>query len=379
VIGPERRAVAGGVAALAGAIILAVAWARVFVGTPSFGLDLGAYEAAAERLVETGSPYSDELRAGPIANVADNVPIGYFYPPPLAQAFTLIRGVDHGVLAATWAISQAALAFFILPLVWRRSGGPAGIAPLLWLVAFAIGSYPIQLALTIGNVSGWTALLVAAVLVTRPRLQGTFVGALSLLKATNAPVFLASLAERRSRWPAVAIVLVAGMASFVISPRAWFAWLEVLPNILRLLPGDSPWSVSLASMFRDTSAAGIAALCGAIAGAAGGVTAILLVRREGLSRRAVTAAIASSLLLNPTLWDHYLAVMIPILIAAWPNVSRRWRALLALGGLTHLVGWLAIVGAQTAPIMLGGFVAITIASLLGDAPGERSVQGALPV
>jgi hypothetical protein len=31
-----------------------------------------------------------------------------------------------------------------------------------------------------------------------------------------------------------------------------------------------------------------------------------------------------------------------------------------------------------AVIMFGGFVAITISSLLGDAPGRRSVQGASP-
>ncbi|MEW5992654.1 MAG: glycosyltransferase family 87 protein [Chloroflexota bacterium] len=367
----ERLVIAGGVAVLAGAVILALAWAWAAIGSPVLGLDLLAYEAAADRLVDTGSPYSEELRAGPIANEPDNVPIGYFYPPPLAQVFTLVRGVDHVVLAATWAISQAALAFVVLPVVWRRSGGRAGLAPLLWLMAFAIGSYPFQLGLVVGNVSVWIALLVAAVLVTRPRQKGVLIGGLGLLKTTNTPLLLASLAERRSRWPALAVVALVCAASCLISPRAWIAWLELLPNILRLPPGDSPSSVSLASMFRYTPVAGTALLSSSIAGVAVGVTAIWLVRREGLSRRAVTAAVASALLLNPTLWDHYLAVMVPITIATWPNVSDRWRLVLVVASTSHLLGWAVALELLRASALFMGFVAVTLASLVGDVPADR--------
>jgi hypothetical protein len=167
-------------------------------------------------------------------------------------------------------------------------------------------------------------------------------------------------------------VLGLGTLSFVISPGAWWSWLEVLPNILRLPPGGSPASVSLASMARDTPVDGAAALASAAGGALILVLALLLARREGFSRRVVAATVASGLLLNPTLWDHYLAVMVPILIATWPNVSGRWRVLLVLGGLTHLVGWFGVLGVQTAAIMLGGLLAITISSLLGDVPSERS-------
>jgi hypothetical protein len=376
----DGLAIAGGFVALACAVLVALSlsWSRVAVGPSSFGLDLGAYEAAADRLVETGSPYSDELVAGPIANEGKNVGIGYFYPPPMAQAFALVRGVDHYVLAAIWTILQALMAFLLLPLVWRRAGGRPGFASYLLVTALAMASYPFQIALVIGNVSGWSALLVGLLLVSKPPVQGALAGGLSLLKATNAATLLASLVERRSRLPAIGLVLGLSMLSFVISPGAWWAWLEVLPNILRLPPGGSPTSVSLASMVRDTPIGGAAALASAMGGAITLLLALLLARREGLSHRVVVATVASSLLFNPTLWDHYLAVMIPILIATWPNVSGRWRALLVLGGLTHLVGWFGLPGVQMAVIMFGGFVAITISSLLGDAPGKRSVQGASP-
>ena len=373
-------AIAGGFVALACAVLIALSlsWSRVVVGPSSFGLDLNAYEAAADRLVETGSPYSAELVAGPIANEGENVGIGYFYPPPLAQAFTLVRGVDHYLLAAIWTILQALMAFLVLPLIWRRAGGRPGFAPYLWVTALGIASHPFQTALVIGNVSGWSAFLVGVLLVSNPPVQGALAGGLSLLKTTNAATFLVSLVERRSRLPATGLVLGLGTLSFIISPGAWWAWLEVLPNILRLPPGGSPASVSLTSMVRDTSVAGTAALVSAAGGAIILILALLLARREGLSRRVIAAAVASGLLLNSTLWDHYLAVMIPILIATWPNVSGRWRALLVVGGLTHLVGWFGLLGVQTAVIMFGGFVAITLSSLFGDVPGERSVQDASP-
>jgi hypothetical protein len=373
----DALAIAAGFVALACAVLIALSmsWSRVVRVPSSFGLDLIAYEAAADRLVETGSPYSDELVAGPVANEGENVGIGYFYPPPLAQAFTLVREVDHYVLATIWTALQALTAFLVLPLIWRRAGGRPGLAAYLGVTALAMASYPLQIALVIGNVSGWSAFLVGVLLVSKPPVQGVLAGSLSLLKATNAATLLASLFERRSRLPALGLVVGLGTLSFVISPGAWWAWLEVLPNVLQLPPGGSPASVSLASMARDTPVGGAAALASTAGGAIILFLALLLARREGLSRRVVAAAVASGLLLNPTLWDHYLAVMIPILIATWPNVSGRWQALLVLGGLTHLVGWFGVLGVQTAAVMFGGFVAITVSSLLGDAPGERPVQG----
>jgi hypothetical protein len=373
----DALALAGGFVALACAVLIALSlsWSRVVVGPSSFGLDLNAYEAAADRLIETGSPYSAELVAGPIANEVENVGIGYFYPPPLAQAFTLVRGVDHYLLAAIWTILQALMAFLVLPLIWRRAGGRPGIAPYLWVTALAIASHPFQIALVIGNVSGWSALLVGVPLVSNPPVQGALAGSLSLLKATNAPTLLASLLDRRSRLPAIGLVLGLGTLSFVISPGAWWAGSRS-PNILRLPPGGSPASVSLASMV-GTRNGGTAALASGVGGAIILILALLLAGARPL-RRVIAAAVASGLLLNPTLWDHYLAVMIPILIATWPNVSGRWRALLVLGGLTHLVGWFGLLGVQTAAIMFGGFVAITLSSLFGDVPGERSVQHASP-
>lgn len=371
----DRLGVVGGAAAVVIAVLLALStsWALVVVGSQLFGLDLIAYEAAADRLVETGSPYADELRAGPIANEANNVPIGYFYPPPVAQAFSLIRGVDHAALTAIWTIAQAVLGLILLPVLWRRSGGRQNVASLLWVMAFAIGSYPLQFSLVIGNVSGWSALLVAGILITRECTQGALSGALSLLKPTNAPMFAAAIVDPRSRWAAMAPVAVVGAVSVLAAPAAWSAWVEVLPNIVQLSPARAPQSVSLASILRDTPAASAAVLVSSIAGVALVATAIRLVRREGLSRRVVTTGMASTMLLNTTLWDHYLAVMVPIAIAAWPNVAGRWRLLLLAGCVTHLVAGIGLLGFLRAVITLGGFIAITIASIAGDVGGQARV------
>jgi len=278
-----------GLAAIAGLtvatlIALTLGWARAAGGWTSFGLDLTAYEQAADRLVETGSPYSAELKAGPIDNDARNVSIGYFYPPPLAQLFTLVRNVDHRVLATTWTVLQAVAAFIVLPLVWRRSGGRPHLIPLLWLVAFAIASYPFQFALIVGNVSGWSALLVAVALVTQPRVQGLVAGGLGLLKTVNVPILAVAVAHRPSRLPALALVIAAVAVSVLLAPGAWLAWLDVLPNLLALPPGGAPDSVSPASMLRDSSLGGVAAALGSLAAVGLLILAALLVRSWCRSR-----------------------------------------------------------------------------------------------
>lgn len=358
---------AGGVAALGVGTVLALtfAWGRVAAGWASFGSDLIAYEQAAARLETTGSPYSAELAAGPIENDARNVAIGYFYPPPLAQAFVPLRGIDHDVLAIVWTVAQAILAFVLLPLVWRRSGGAAGLGPLLWVIAFALGSFPFQFALIVGNVSGWSALLIGALLVTQGRSQGLLAGGLGLLKSVNLPTFLVALVERRSRFSALGLVVGVAAMSFVLSPNAWFAWIQVLPNILALPAGGSPANVSPVALVTDPQVRVVVSVSSAMAAVACFGVAIWLVRREGISRRAVTAASACSLLINPTIWDHYLSVLVPITIAAWPNISDRWRLLLVVGGFCQVIGWFGWSDVA-APALFGGWIAITLASLLGE-------------
>lgn len=374
----ERLLFTGGVLALLGVSALAAAglWMGAIDGhTGRFGLDILAYQSAADRLVESGSPYAPELVAGPIANEVPNVPIGYYYPPPLAQAFVPLRDVDQRSLALVWAVVQAVLAAIVLPIVWQRSGGRWGLVPLVWLAVFVVGSLPFQFALTVGNVSGWAALLVAGLLVSRPSTQGVLAGALGLLKSVNAPVVLVALRERRGQLQALAVFFGVSALSAAVSFDAWVGWFQALPNILSQQPSHPPGSVSLASITLNTGFAGLGRLFGPVAAILCTLLALRWVTIEGLSRRVVTAAVAASLLIGTTIWDHYLAVMVPIAIAAWPSVSGRWKALLLVGAATHFVGWIGPLGLARAVVMFAGFVAISLASMFGDRGRQPSAQG----
>jgi hypothetical protein len=369
--------VGGVITLIAFAAVAAVSlWAGAIDGrTGFFGLDLLAYQNAADRLVDTGSPYAPELLAGPIANEGWNVAIGYYYPPPLAQLFVPLRDLDQRTLGVLWALTQVGLTAIVLPLVWLRSGGASGVVPLVWLGVFIIASFPFEFALTIGNVSAWTALLVAGMFLARPAAQGVLGALLGLVKIVNAPVSLVVLREKQGRLPLVAVAGGVVAISIVVSLDAWRGWLQVLPHVLALQPSDPPGSVSLASIAKDTAFAGIAKLLGQVMALALTMLALRLVFLEGLSRRVVTTAVAASLLANPTLWDHYLAVMVPIAIAMWPNVTGRWRLLLFFGMATHLVGWVGPLGVIRAIIMLAGFAAITVASISGDRAVAAVPQG----
>jgi hypothetical protein len=379
--GPAVRLAAGLVALVLATLIAAIlAWFRAAAGWPNFGLDLIAYEQAASRLIETGSPYAAELTHGPIANVASNVPIGYFYPPPIAQLFTLLRGVDHRLLAIAWAVLPAAALLVLLPRVWRSAGGVPGLTPLVWIAAFAVASYPLQFALLIGNVSGWVAVLIAAALLIGPRAQGPILGAATLMKTIHLPFLAAAFGARDSRRSTVVVLLVVVGASVAVAPRAWLEWLAVLPNIMATPVARAPDSVSLASWFADTEYATVAAAVGLVLAGGLAIAAFVLGRREGLSRRTLTVAAAASVLLSPTIWEHYLALMVPLVVAAWPRLSSPWRVVLTFGALTHLAGWVGGLGVLRPIMANGGLLSIVIASLVGGSglPDSDATAGHLP-
>jgi hypothetical protein len=61
-----------------------------------------------------------------------------------------------------------------------------------------------------------------------------------------------------------------------------------------------------------------------------GVAAIATGLREGYSNRVLAMAVFAMIFASSTLWDHYLAVMVPLILWAWPAVGRRRRAAMAV-------------------------------------------------
>jgi hypothetical protein len=361
---------------LADAILLA--WDRLWGRTQSpavyFGGDLEAYRAAAERLMQTGSPYSQALHAGPIDNVVANVPIAYLYPPPLAQAFVLLSRVPPGLLAVTSSLVQLAALAILLPLLYRRFAGPIGVRSLLAVLLVAVLSLPLEFATFGGNMSGWTTIAVALMLLRPGAAAGVTAPLIGLVKMTPAVLLVPAIVAPRSRRPAIAALAGATAISIAIAPRAWADWLSVLPNILRFPPAPEPWNFAPIGLFGSFGLPAVGLLIGYGLTAAA-IAASAWLAHTGRWAAAVAAAVAA-LLFGPTsLWDHYLAITVPVLLAAWPMSGARTRPFLLMLAGVHLMFWLPVPPVMRGPA-LGCILAGSVAAIIVLAQGAQASTAA---
>lgn len=355
------------VAALAPVAVLVClwfAWTRLWmlwhVPGSFFGGDLVAYSQGAQRLAATGSPYHADLHVGPIANAIENVPIGYLYPPLVAQAFTLLSAVPLETIAGANALLQAAALAVLLPQLYRRSGGRLSAASLSTMWCAAILFFPVNMALFGGNVSGWIAIGVALSLLA-PSSAGFVAVVGGLVKMTPAVLAIPVLA---SPGPGKKSVLALGAifigTSLLIAPFAWADWVAVLPNILRFPMSVSPYNLSAAAIMSSTGAPTVGIVAGyGLAAAAAAASAGLA--RSGRHEAAVAASVAALLFLPVTLFDHYLAPTLVVAIYAWPHAVNGVRAVLATSYAICLVLWSPALVPDLRPII---YSAIVITSVL---------------
>jgi hypothetical protein len=323
------------IALFAMAALLAYAGLWRWVATPGsfFGGDLIAYTSAADRLAATGSPYDPVLLLGPIDNRAENVSIGYFYPPVLAQLFLPLRAIPHFTLAVAWSAAQAICLAILLPL----SAGSR--APFRWdrallAIGFGLAFYPLQFAIFGGNVSGWLAIGVAISLVAAARLRGSVAAVATAVKLTPLPMFVAALTDRRSRLAAVVPLSIIVIVSALFAPQAWSDFLRVLPNILRNGMAEHPTNLSPANALGAFGLLGLGSLIGWTLAIGFGIAAVVTGLRGGYSNRVVAMAVLSVTFVSSTLWDHYLAVLVPLILWSWPAAGKRAR--LAIGAFVVL-------------------------------------------
>src|SRR6478752_9750051 len=307
-----------GLICFAGALAYIVLWRGVTRLGSFFGDDLYAYTQAADRLAATGSPYHPALLQGPIVS-GDNVLIGYFYPPVLAQLFLPFRDIPHFWLAIGWSAAQAVCLVILLPLVLARGSAISTNRALLAL-GFALAFYPLQFAIFSGNVSGWLAVGVALSLVAGPRVAGVVAALATAIKLLPVPLFLAALTDRRSRLTAVVPLTVIVAVSVVLAPQAWLDFAKVLPNTLQIGMATSRTNLSPAHAFFDFGLVGLGTVIGWALTIGFGVAAVATGLREGYSNRVLAMAVFAMIFASSTLWDHYLAVMVPLILWAWPAV-----------------------------------------------------------
>lgn len=324
------------------AVMAGVSWTYLWSGasTPGtfFGGDHEAYRAGADRLLGTGMPYHSALAAGPIANHVDNVPIAYLYPPPLAQAFVVLRLVDPVWLAWLAAGVQLVAVLALTPRIYRRFGGGSSAAEVLAVWLLVLSSFPLHFALFGGNLSGWLTIAVAVMLISPKRWAGVAAALAALAKFTPLALVAPAIVYGPTRIAAIATLTGVSIASIALDLQAWASWISVLPSILRFPTGDSLTNFAPAALMSIVGLGSVGAAAGYGAAVVAGLLSLWLAQRARWAG-AVAAGVAAILYGSGSTWDHYLAPTLPLVIAAVPNASWRSRGVLAAFVFMGLVMW----------------------------------------
>lgn len=371
---PRQRAVVFGT--LTGSALAAtLVTIRSLTQTPALlGLDLRAYVEGARRLVETGSPYAPALHGGPVEHISENIPIAYFYPPPLAQLFVPLSAVPYGALSIAWALVQLILLPALLLLVFRRHGGVLTIRTATCILLAAIAFPPLQAGIYLGNVSGWVAIAVALALIAGGRGRGAASAIAAWLKVTPGALAVGALFDPSSRRATLLALVAIPAVSFALAPQAWFDWLAVLPNLLGTPAGDTHFNYAPSYVLSRSGLDPLGRVAPLFLGA--GFLALAIANaRQGWVAAWTAAAVGVYLAGTSTVWNHYFIVLVPIAVAVWPAASNRVRALIVIGllwsgplsiaaehpwhNLVGLVLWVAFLASVSVGPLIGSRVHAT--------------------
>jgi glycosyl transferase family 87 len=257
-------------AAVGGCLLLVVAVNRW--GNPQ---DEHAYWLAGQRLL-AGAPLYD-----PTATAV--TPYAYWYPPPLAQVVAPVSAV----LSST-QFSWAWTGLLLASLLWLGRGRP--------LVALALVAFvPVAVELWFRNVHLVLAVVVALAILRWPWMFA--MGAIVKLAPGLGIVYLLVRHRWRDAMIAAAVGLAIVVASAVLDPGAWAAFLDTMRG---RGPGDVSGLVPIPYLVR------------AVLGLVLTVIAGRLTPRIGEPLLIVAIVVAS-----PTLWLDALAMLAAIVPVAW--------------------------------------------------------------
>lgn len=353
-----------------------IAW----IGVIAIGLQLADRSASSlgfdlELLIEAGrdvaagrSPYAQGLVAGdaPLATS-----LFYSYPPPVAQAFSILAAVPSRVTLVLWSVG-AVLGLLVVTELLRRGLGPhrSRREVLVVMAASAPLTLPFAVGVLFGNLDIWFPflyglMLLAAVAPGRVTAVGGGVAlALAATKLHPASVGLWFLArtfrEQRPEGRASARLvvvtalvvgaLVIGTSIVIGGPAVWSEYLDVV-------------RAGVGATIVDPRNAGIAAQLAAFVGADDafarslhvivGLTAVLVTVwaawRHSDPVESFAWATAASLATLPVTWYHYPSALLPIAVAAMLRASgpdmRRVSILVTAGAVIAAVAlvWLPLL------------------------------------
>jgi alpha-1,2-mannosyltransferase len=308
--------------------------------------DFGFYWTAAGQVLHGWSIYSIQQLSGPY--IAEDQ-LGFLYPPPFAAVlapFAAILPPDGALAGWLWMGFGAVLLAVSTAAVVRAerlhdrltpSFRPYGVA--LFVVA-ALVFPPVIAELSVGNVHlEILALLSLAWLGLRrgdargDGVGGVAIGAATLLKVFPGVLILWLLLTRRWRSAAWSVVGAAALALATLPFTGLQPWLDY-PTVLANMGPILDVHDSVSPTMWLTPALGFAVARSLVT--ALGLGLLVVATRMRPPSVSFALAVTVSVLVAPTVFHHYLAVLVlPLLLAAGAGISWRWIAasyLLMWGG-----------------------------------------------
>ncbi|HEX7951140.1 MAG TPA: glycosyltransferase family 87 protein [Candidatus Limnocylindrales bacterium] len=355
-----------------------------FSNQVQWGYDFSFYWAAAIQLLHGLPIYSAAQLAGPYAPQGQE---GFLYPPPFAAALTPFAAVlpgDARLINWLWfglglvLLVGAVLAIARTERLGERFALLRGRGA-WWLVAAALALPPVVAELVLGNVNlEILALLSAAWLGIRrdtrkgELVAGAAIGAAALIKVFPGLLILWLLVTRRWWAAAASIGAILVLALVTLPITGVQPWLDYPTVLLNLgAPSDTTDTLAPTVWLTPILGYGLARMVVTIIGLAIVVAMALRVgtgARAGLGARGSVvaasfgAAVATSVLVAPAVYQHYLAILVlPLLLAVVAGARLRWLAiayLLMWGGEQAALGdyaWILNKGLPTlgAVLLLG--------------------------
>lgn len=356
------------VGAIGWAGVLWIGWGLWQSTPPRAGFDLALLLDGARHVLAGESPYDPAMLAGNAPGAAD---LFYSYPPPVAQAMTVLAGLPDGVVLVLWGLGATA---GLGAIAWRLAlaSGFDGRRTAVRVIAVAPLVLPFAIAILFGNLDAWYPLLYGGLVLTvlpnasgRTRLLGgASVAVVAIAKVHPAPLLLwvAARAFTERGGPQARVLLGATVAGVAILAASLLAggvgpWLDYLTVVrtgagVELVDPRNLGPVSLLGQATgiDGSALRIAQVGVAILVAAVTTIAALRVRDPLVS---VSLAMAASLVTLPVTWYHYPVALLPVTVAlALAHPATRPRLMLAIVVVDLAIAWPALVWLAVAILLV---------------------------
>jgi hypothetical protein len=381
-----------------GAVACIIGMAKTITTVPGvIGLDVDAYIQGARRLQETGSPYSEALRDGTIEHIAANIKDAYFYPPPLAQVFVVLDRIPTPVLVGLWIAVQVLILSLLLDALYTRANPSRTAADRFRLALLFVAFQPAIIALYIGNVSGWIAIAAGLAIIGSSRVVSAATVAVAWTKLTPGPFAVGAFLDPRTRWLTLAIGILLPLGSYLLAPKAWHEFVDLLSTLTSTPAAPTTINVSPSYVLSEAGFVSLAAVT-SFALPAGFLLVMAFAALRGDVLGWVAAAAGAYLTATSTTWHHYLIVLVPIGLVAWSKASSRLQILILLTWLWYgplwvfgdstvhrLLGvgfwcaglaWIGVEGTIRARIAHGG-TAVSIAEAGQPQPRSTSLRGGL--